>query len=449
MNWVYLILGILAIGFGLMLLIGALRQRGAYDDDLEVEYKDGVPVLPRHARGVATADQVQDQPIAKHQVDAHVADALSGLAAAASQAQTQPHQQIQSSYLQPSHEIPPQQQSEPYTQQVHGVQAFSHPNQINQVNHTSQVSPITSHQVTNQDVGRQAFDGQGINTIDNAISGNKTTSNGVANAQTGVQSNAPMHTPVIEPKLESVAYSLAQPIAEQMATQEALHPAHQTHTPAHTTHAFENTQDDYPSAQSMSEFLQVGDSVVPSNALFDHESVSERQFDNRAEVQFADHSPVIDQHFYQQGSYEQGDEAAVSNKDALTVLISPKNVFQEVTGVQVLNFTKTYGMRFGFKKMFHRHECDDGTGELWFSMLATTHDGVTPFDLNGLPEARFRGLALFILTPHANALKAFDSMMSVAQMIADELDADIPDEEGYLITCEDVAKIRHTLASGS
>ncbi len=70
---------------------------------------------------------------------------------------------------------------------------------------------------------------------------------------------------------------------------------------------------------------------------------------------------------------------------------------------------------------------------LWFSMLGVTIDGVESFDLVTLPEMNYRGLALFLSLPHPQAVRGFDSMIQVAKAIADELDADIHDEAGYLL----------------
>lgn len=172
---------------------------------------------------------------------------------------------------------------------------------------------------------------------------------------------------------------------------------------------------------------------------------SEFRFDNPANADFESNSPVLDGYFHDIAEDDRNNEALLQHKRTLTVMISPKNSFDEISGLRILEFTKSYAMKYGIMNMFHRYENNNGTGDLWFSMLGAGHDGVRPFDLNELPTARFRSLALFVSLPHPNALKAFNSMTSVAQMIAKELDADLHDEEGYLLTAADLQAMQNTL----
>ena len=96
--------------------------------------------------------------------------------------------------------------------------------------------------------------------------------------------------------------------------------------------------------------------------------------------------------------------------------------------------------------LFHRYENEDGTGDLWFSMMGVGYEGVCAFDLNSLPESHFMGLTLFLALPHPHALRGFDSMVSVAHMIAQDLSADILDEQGNLFDDTYFAKLRSVVA---
>ncbi len=152
-------------------------------------------------------------------------------------------------------------------------------------------------------------------------------------------------------------------------------------------------------------------------------------------------SPVIDQYLTQVNTFEQNNSPLLNAKDVITIVITPRN-HAGLSGKDVLKIVRDYGLRYGVMNMYHRYEHQDGTGDLWFSMLGATYDGMQPFDLNTLAESHFIGLSLFLALPHPHALRGFNSMASVARMIAKDLDADIHDEEGYVFDDAYFEKVR-------
>lgn len=138
-------------------------------------------------------------------------------------------------------------------------------------------------------------------------------------------------------------------------------------------------------------------------------------------------------------------DALYDYKKAMTIMLTPKSLVLE--GRTVLDLARQYALRFGDFNMFHRYENPKGEGMLWFSVLGMTKDGLVSFDLAALPYTHYRGLAFFVALPNPQALRGFDSMVQVAQSIAQSVDADIHTEDGYLLNEHELKKMRHVVAS--
>lgn len=157
---------------------------------------------------------------------------------------------------------------------------------------------------------------------------------------------------------------------------------------------------------------------------------------------FDQNSPILDKHLSDQESFDQNNSPLLNAADNIAVVITPRDVYAGISGKTVLNLVREHGLKYGVMNMFHRYEHENGTGDLWFSMMGVNNEGVQPFDLNVLSDSRFDGVLLFLSLPHPHALRGFDSMVSVAQMIADDLEADIYNESGYILDEADFAKLR-------
>lgn len=157
---------------------------------------------------------------------------------------------------------------------------------------------------------------------------------------------------------------------------------------------------------------------------------------------FDQNSPILDKHLSDQESFDQNNSPLLNATDNIAVVITPRDVYAGISGKTVLNLVREHGLKYGVMNMFHRYEHENGTGDLWFSMMGVNNEGVQPFDLNVLSDSRFDGVLLFLSLPHPHALRGFDSMVSVAQMIADDLEADIYNESGYILDEADFAKLR-------
>lgn len=191
--------------------------------------------------------------------------------------------------------------------------------------------------------------------------------------------------------------------------------------------------------------------VFDSQALEVDESVAVYN-EERAKAQdplqkFDGQATALDQHFHEQEmEHASNQKALLHNRETITLIIRPKNG-GTVSGNAILQLAQDYAMKYGVLKMFHRYEDAEGVGQLWFSMLGLGENGIEDFDLVALPMQQFRGVALFLSLPHPQALRGFDSMVSVAHAIADELDAEMLDEEGLVLENSHLQSLRNVVAS--
>lgn len=158
---------------------------------------------------------------------------------------------------------------------------------------------------------------------------------------------------------------------------------------------------------------------------------------------FVESSPILDTHIQAQADQEQ-DSPLNNAEQNINISIFPNQQFARISGQDLLTLVDKYGMKYGAMNMFHRYEHKDGTGLLWFSMMMINEDGVNPFDLNKLPHQQMKGLVLFLSLPHPKAVQGFDSMMSVAGLMAHDLQATVYDETGEPITKESTQGLRET-----
>lgn len=173
----------------------------------------------------------------------------------------------------------------------------------------------------------------------------------------------------------------------------------------------------------------------------------QHRFENCAKVQVTDAMPMLDKYFHEQEEIEElrNNDALLNHQQNITIMVTPQNHFGDISGKQILEFAKTYALKYGIMSMFHRYENSDGTGMLWFSVLGVTHNNdVAPFDLNTIITENYRGIALFLSLPHPQAIKGFDSMVEIARDIAVAIDGNLHDEKGFLIDDKQIVALRTT-----
>ncbi len=156
---------------------------------------------------------------------------------------------------------------------------------------------------------------------------------------------------------------------------------------------------------------------------------------------FTDNSPILDTHIQAQIDEEQNSPLnnAIQN---INISIFPNQQFVDIKGDYLLELIDKYGLKFGAMNMFHRYENKDGTGLLWFSLMMIDNEGISPFDLNRLPMQTMKGLVLFLSLPHPRPVQGFDSMMSIAGLLANDLNATVYDDTGEPINKENTQAMR-------
>ena len=184
---------------------------------------------------------------------------------------------------------------------------------------------------------------------------------------------------------------------------------------------------------AFSSLMSATDSLMPS-------------IDTAEEPSFNDNSPILDQHLSEPVDDVQN-APLINAKDNINITILPHQYRDRpaavIRGRDLLALIDKYGLRYGAMNMFHRYEQKDGTGMLWFSMMGITDSGIAPFDPHSVATNSYNGVVVFLSLPHPQALRSFDSMMSVAYMMASDLDAIMLDEENEPITPEYKQQLRN------
>ena len=159
------------------------------------------------------------------------------------------------------------------------------------------------------------------------------------------------------------------------------------------------------------------------------------------ETEFADNSPMLDHHLLAEADQDQNSPLNHAEEN-INITLMPRNNYELIDGKTILSLVSQYGLKYGAMNMFHRYEHKDGSGILWFSMMGINQEGITPFDLNQLPTSKYNGLVLFLSLPHPKATQGFDTMMSVVNLIANDLNALILDENNEILTRERRQQLR-------
>jgi cell division protein ZipA len=145
----------------------------------------------------------------------------------------------------------------------------------------------------------------------------------------------------------------------------------------------------------------------------------------KAEIaEFNDESSILDAHLYEQKRVDE--ESALATAEDLVAL----NIFPDqrvLSGEKTLKVMLKYGLRYGEMQCFHRYS-EDGS-KLLFSVLQVTPEGGTDgFDLETLSTEEVKGLAFFMALPHDDVQNAFDTMDSIARLVAREVQGTVYDQ---------------------
>lgn len=158
---------------------------------------------------------------------------------------------------------------------------------------------------------------------------------------------------------------------------------------------------------------------------------------------FDEESSILDMHLHEQQRYD--DESALSNAEyifALNVYPNPRRV---LSGDRALKVLLKYGLRFGELSCFHRYEDTEEESPLMFSVLRVTDEGPAGFDLETLSAEQVQGFAFFLALPNPHAQTGFDMMVSIANLIARDIDGKVFDENNCELTQQLKEHWRHQI----
>ncbi|HID72428.1 TPA: cell division protein ZipA [Candidatus Micrarchaeota archaeon] len=121
-------------------------------------------------------------------------------------------------------------------------------------------------------------------------------------------------------------------------------------------------------------------------------------------------------------------------KEIVLVNVLAKNEIG-FNGADLLQILLACDMRFGKRKIFHRHEHKNGTGAIQFSMANAVEPGV--FDLNNIEEFHTSGVTFFLSLPGPeDPIKAFDYMVETANCLVNNLSGELKDVEQCTMTAQ-------------
>ncbi|WP_287909679.1 cell division protein ZipA C-terminal FtsZ-binding domain-containing protein [Acinetobacter sp.] len=148
--------------------------------------------------------------------------------------------------------------------------------------------------------------------------------------------------------------------------------------------------------------------------------------------EFDEESNILDVHLNEQQKYD--DESVLSKAETIIALNVYPNPRKALSGDKTLKMLLKYGLRFGELSCFHRYENPEEESHLLFSVLRVTDNGPDGFDLETLSTEQVQGLAFFLALPHSDVQKGFDTMVSIAGLIAREIDGTVYDENNLEFT---------------
>lgn len=192
---------------------------------------------------------------------------------------------------------------------------------------------------------------------------------------------------------------------------------------------------DAQNSQSADTQAESNNSVTDNNATT--ATVAETEAETALETveieEWQGESDVLDAHLSEQ--YRNDEESALAKAEQLIALYLYPNPTRALSGDRALKTLLKYGLRFGEMSCFHRYENPETVSPLMFSVLRINDDGApTGFDLETLPNEEVKGLAFFLALPNAQAVQGFDMMVSLAGLMARDIDGLVFDEQSLELT---------------
>ncbi|QIO06764.1 cell division protein ZipA C-terminal FtsZ-binding domain-containing protein [Acinetobacter shaoyimingii] len=253
-----------------------------------------------------------------------------------------------------------------------------------------------------------------------------------------VESTAPVSQGRIEPSLSDLESEPS--VTTTDVSKEELTKSHETAATAVVSEATESDVPVKPVAEQATEIKDESSEaqIQQADVHSDEVKKADPEFTLNPNVEaakieeFTEESNILDLHLHEQQRFD--DESALANAEYIISLNMYPNPRKALSGDKTLKVLLKYGLRFGEMNCFHRYESPDQESPLMFSVLRITDQGPAGFDLETLSVEQVQGLAFFLALPHQNVQKGYDSMVSIAGLIARETDGTVYDENNLEFT---------------
>lgn len=116
---------------------------------------------------------------------------------------------------------------------------------------------------------------------------------------------------------------------------------------------------------------------------------------------------------------------------------------QSMSGAELRSALEAEGLRYGDMQIFHHYGDNGDTPEPLFSVANAVKPGT--FELDSLDSLETPGLALFARVPETRGTARFDLMLSKAEHLARQLDADVCDDGRCTLTKQSANHIRERI----
>jgi len=138
----------------------------------------------------------------------------------------------------------------------------------------------------------------------------------------------------------------------------------------------------------------------------------------------------------------QAEQAVPIIQDLLVLYVLAPNG-QFFLGYELLQALLAGGLRYGHKRIFHRHEDLSGKGEVLFSLASATEPGC--FDIENMGAFACSGLCLFASLQALQPQLVWQTMLETARQLADDLGGAVYDAKRQLLTDTSIAQIEKIL----
>lgn len=133
--------------------------------------------------------------------------------------------------------------------------------------------------------------------------------------------------------------------------------------------------------------------------------------------------------------------SATINKDEWIVLKVVALEEKPYQGYEMIQTLLSEGLRFGRMNIFHRHEQNNGKGEVLFSLASIAKPGT--FDLNNIGALKCLGFTLFFsITRVENPKNVLNLMVETARNIVEELGGKLYTHTHQLLTNEQLQRLQ-------